>query len=90
MIIIIFNAAALTFVWVDIDPQIFHMVEEIQEIFNYIFIVECLLKLIAYQKFYFYSGWNVFDFVVVGGGILGTVFKESVATQLSVIRILRV
>ena len=29
MIIIIFNAVALTFVWLDIDPNIFHMVEEI-------------------------------------------------------------
>jgi len=80
MIIIIFNAVALTFVWIGIDQEIFHNVEKIQEIFNYIFIIECLLKLIAYQKFYFNSGWNFFDAVVVVGGILGIIFKDSIAT----------
>ena len=80
MTIIILNAVALCFIWVGIDPMIYTLVDEIQEIFNYMFILECTLKLIAYERFYFYNGWNVFDFVVVGGGILGTVFKNSLAT----------
>jgi len=80
MIIIIFNAVALTFVWIGIDQEIFSNVEKIQEIFNYIFIIECLLKLTAYQKFYFNSGWNFFDATVVVGGILGIIFKDSIAT----------
>ena len=65
MTIILLNALALSCVWIDINPVIAINVEELQEIFNYIFILEMILKIIAYQKFYFYNGWNIFDFIVV-------------------------
>ena len=43
---------------------------------NFIFMIECILKLIAYRKFYFNSGWNVFDFFIVAGGLLGLIVKN--------------
>ena len=80
MTVILLNAMALSVVWIGIDDKILKTVEQIQEIFNYIFIVECALKLTAYQKFYFYSGWNLFDAIIVFGGIVGILFKSSLAS----------
>jgi hypothetical protein len=38
--------------------------------FSIIFFTEMLLKLFAYGKAYFLSGWNIFDFFVVMASIL--------------------
>lgn len=52
--------------------------------------MECVIKLIAYEKFYFNSGWNIFDFVIVAGGLLKYVVQTDITSNLSIIRILRV
>ena len=48
--------------------------ENILEIFNYIFtvifIIEAILKLIAYGKSYFVTTWNKFDFIIVVSSIM--------------------
>jgi len=49
-----------------------------------------VLKIIAYRKFYFFSGWNVFDLIVVIGGIYGLLLQSGFTSQLSAFRILRV
>lgn len=49
-----------------------------------------MVKLTAYQLIYFYDNWNIFDFVVVVGGVFGMIFKSSVTKVLTVFRILRV
>jgi hypothetical protein len=90
MSIIILNAFALTFVWIGISPKITSAIEVGQEGFTIIFMIECFLKLVAYQKQYFNNGWNNFDFMVVVGGIYGLVMKNQITAQLSVFRILRV
>jgi len=61
------------------------------DIFNGIFILECLLKVIAmgfimHKKSYLRNGWNVIDFVVVVSAILETF---SMSSSLSAIRSLR-
>ena len=38
--------------------------------FSCVFIVEMLIKLFAYDKNYFLSGWNIFDFCVVMASLL--------------------
>lgn len=41
-------------------------IKTVNLVFTSIFIMECVLKLIAYGlKGYFYNGWNRFDFFVV-------------------------
>jgi len=37
----------------------------IDQIFLVIYIWECLLKLYAWRLYYFKSGWNIFDFIIV-------------------------
>ena len=76
MSVIVLNAIALTFIWVGISPGLVDILENVQEVFNFIFMIECALKLLAYQKSYFKNGWNNFDFMVVVGGIYGLVMKS--------------
>jgi hypothetical protein len=70
--------------------------------FNYafavVFNIECLLKLIAIRKFYFFNYWNIFDFLVVILTDLGIIMKlassnvnfASAATVVRSFRIMRI
>ena len=55
-----------------------------------IFVAEIALKLVAYGPRFFRSGWNVFDFVIVGIAILPGAQTFSVLRALRILRILRV
>ena len=66
-------------------------------IFNVVFIIEAILKIIAYGWSYFETGWNKFDFFIVLSSIfdmsLDMVDMEAspfLQTAPSIIRILRV
>ena len=39
-------------------------------IFTTIFFLECVLKLYAYRRAYFYTNWNRFDFFVVASSLI--------------------
>jgi hypothetical protein len=65
--------------------------------FGGIFLIECIVKLTAYGTRYFTSGWNVFDFCIVLGTLLGVVLKfgagieiGSVATIIRTFRVGRI
>lgn len=90
MLVIIANALALCTVWPGISDEVFQVSETVQGVCTWIFILECVIKLIAYQLIYFHDNWNIFDFVVVVGGIFGMVFQTGVTKFLTVFRILRV
>lgn len=55
-----------------------------------VFIVEIALKLIAYRWRFFQSGWNVFDFVIVGIALVPGAQSLSVLRALRILRVLRV
>jgi len=50
-------------------------------IFSSIFVIEAALKVIALGKGYFQSRWNIFDFTVVCGLVIGFVLKVSISDQ---------
>ena len=54
-----------------------------------VFIVELLLKLIAYRFLFWKSGWNVFDFVVVAFALVPASGSWSILRSLRVLRVLR-
>ena len=58
--------------------------------FSIIFILEMVLKLLAFNKSYFLSGWNLFDFFVVMASILDIILDitGSNSTQSAAISIL--
>jgi len=54
-----------------------------------IFVVEVTAKLVAYGRRFHRDPWNVFDFVVVGIGLLPAAHSFSVLRALRVLRVLR-
>jgi len=54
-----------------------------------IFVVEILLKLFAYHHRFFKSGWNVFDFVIVGASLMPDAGPFSILRALRILRVLR-
>jgi voltage-gated sodium channel len=54
-----------------------------------VFVVEIALKLIAFGPRFFRSGWNVFDFLVVGVSLLPAAGPLEILRALRVLRVLR-
>jgi len=54
-----------------------------------VFVVELALKLCAYRGRFFRSGWNIFDFVIVGISLAPTGDGLSVLRALRILRVLR-
>ena len=55
-----------------------------------IFVLEIALKLIAHGTRFFRSGWNVFDFVIVGIALVPSAHGLSVLRAMRILRVLRV
>jgi voltage-gated sodium channel len=55
-----------------------------------IFVVEILLKLFVFDLRFFRSGWNIFDFLVIGIAILPGANGLSVLRAMRILRVLRV
>ena len=55
-----------------------------------IFVVEIALKLIAHRGRFFLSGWNLFDFAIVGVALVPGAQTFSVLRALRILRVLRV
>ena len=55
-----------------------------------IFVIELVAKLIAYGPKFFKSGWNVFDFIIVGIALAPGADGLSVLRALRILRVLRV
>ncbi|NJK80005.1 MAG: ion transporter [Chloroflexaceae bacterium] len=54
-----------------------------------IFVAEIILKLLVYRTRFFFNGWNIFDFVIVGIALLPGTGALSVLRALRVLRVLR-
>lgn len=54
-----------------------------------VFVIEILLKLYAYRLSFFKSGWNNFDFIIVGIALLPASGPLAVLRALRILRILR-
>jgi voltage-gated sodium channel len=55
-----------------------------------VFVVEIGLKLVAYRLSFFRSGWNLFDFTIVGVALVPGAQTLSVLRALRILRLLRV
>lgn len=64
----------------DQSEQMTYVLYRINVVFIVIFSGECLLKMISLRHYYFTSGWNIFDFIVVILSIIGTTFVYWVKT----------
>ncbi|MBU2992225.1 ion transporter [Octadecabacter sp. 1_MG-2023] len=55
-----------------------------------VFIIEILAKLFAHRFQFFRSGWNIFDFIIVGIALVPAAQSLSVLRALRILRVLRV
>lgn len=56
----------------------------------WIFVIEIVAKLFAHHLRFFKSGWNIFDFVIVGIALIPAAQSLSVLRALRILRVLRV
>ena len=87
-VIIVFNTICLGFGASDFFAERFGpLLDTLNNIVVGIFVVEAILKLIAWRGSYFKDGWNIFDFCIIALSLLpaGGVFSG-----IRIIRILRI
>ncbi|MEQ8367338.1 MAG: ion transporter, partial [Roseicyclus sp.] len=89
--VILFNAVILG---METSPTIMNaaggLILALDTICLAIFVVEIALKLIAHGFRFFRSGWNLFDFVIVGVALVPAAQGLSVLRALRILRVLRV
>ncbi len=73
-----------------VTSRIGWLISTLDDICLGIFIVEIGLKLIAYRFGFFKSGWNIFDFLIVGIALVPAAQGLSVLRALRILRVLRV
>lgn len=89
--LIIINAVILgVLTYHETLPQgLVYALEIIDQAITYIFAVEIFLKLLVYRLQFFKSGWNWFDFIVVGVALIPGGSGFGVLRAMRVLRILR-
>ena len=97
MVLIFLNMIVMALTYEGCSENYSNFLKSFNYLFNFIFMFECLLKLIAYGiKPYFYSSWNKFDFVIVMVSILDIVIADidgidaSFLKTFQIIRVLKV
>uniref|UniRef100_A0A3Q1H571 Sodium channel protein n=1 Tax=Acanthochromis polyacanthus TaxID=80966 RepID=A0A3Q1H571_9TELE len=101
-----FDIAIMVLIWLNMvtmmvetdeqSPEKDYVLKKINVFFIIVFSGECLLKVISLRQYYFTSGWNIFDFIVVILSILGMFLSELIKkyfvspTLFRVIRLARI
>ncbi|XP_054271366.1 voltage-dependent calcium channel type A subunit alpha-1-like isoform X7 [Macrosteles quadrilineatus] len=77
MMLIVFNTLLLMMKYRDAPPLLDDILQIMNLVFTSFFLIECILKLIAFGvKNFFKDPWNVFDFTTVIGSIVDAVVLE--------------
>lgn len=75
-------------------PNLQDILAEFNLIFNIIYSIEAIVKLIAFDKDYFKDGWNKFDFIIVMAAWFGFISSKidglEIGQLTNVIRIFRI
>lgn len=90
---IVLNTVLMCLDYVDSSDLYKTILEHINDGFLYIFLLECILKLIAYgPRYYFFVDWNKFDFLIVAISLItiSNYVAERLAFNMTVLRIIRV
>jgi voltage-gated sodium channel len=69
------------------DTETFVLLMQINEFFYVIFLIELILRMVSYFPRpwnFFRSGWNIFDFIVIGAALI-----PAIRAQVEVLRLLR-
>ena len=75
LICIVLNTLVLAIYGVEIEEKYIIFTEYANFLFSIIFLVEAILKLVAYGSKYFIDAWNIFDFIIVIGSLIFITLK---------------
>ena len=67
------NTTCLGLTWYNEPGNLSGIMDTASNVFNIIYTIEVLIKLIAYGRGYFADGWNNFDFTIVVVAWLGLI-----------------
>jgi hypothetical protein len=70
------NTGTMATKWPGMSIQAENITEIINYVFSSIFVIEALIKLMAYKSRYFRDPWNIFDFFIVTSSVLFIIVKE--------------
>jgi len=91
---IILNTINFTIKEPYLDPTVDLVTTTLNYIFTAIFTFEAVLKINAQRRNYFHDNWNVLDFIIVIGSLIGIVvdliLSVSIGSQTTLVRTLRV
>jgi hypothetical protein len=73
---IILNTVVLALKWYNMSDSISSVTEKLNYFFSAVFTLEAAIKIVALKGNYFKEGWNLFDFVIVIGTIIGIVVGQ--------------
>lgn len=89
--VILFNAVILGLETSDaVMSRLGGLIHALDRLCLIIFIVEIVTKLFAHRLRFFKSGWNVFDFLIIGIALIPAAQSFSVLRALRILRVLRV
>ena len=75
LITILLNTLIMCIKWPNMDRRISLTVEIMNQVCSALFIIEAILKIIAFGRRYFIDGWNKFDFTISFGSIVFTILS---------------
>lgn len=89
--VILFNALLLGLdTSKTVTTQFGHIIDILDTVCLGIFTFEIILKLIVYRLAFFKSGWNIFDFIIVGIALVPAAQSLSALRALRIMRLFRV
>lgn len=74
----------------DLSTELYNLLELMDIICLGIFVVELIIKMIAYNKRFIFNSWNLFDFVIVVGSIVFISSNLSIVRAFRIFRILKI
>jgi voltage-dependent calcium channel L type alpha-1D len=77
-ICILANTVVLMMEWYRMDKRVSDITEILNQVFTAIFAVEAMIRLLAIGlRHYIRDGWNIFDFLIAVGSIVGILVSMS-------------
>jgi len=88
------NTIVLALKWTNMSPEMTQVTEYLNYFFTGIFLIEFIIKMVAFRWRYFRDYWNIFDFLICIGSLLfiflNIWYNIEVSTSTQVVRALRI
>lgn len=77
------NTVVLMFKWYEQPKYIDQFAEYMNYIFTGVFVIEAVVKVIAFEpRVYFSEGWNIFDFIIILGSFVSIFISANTSLEI--------